>query len=361
MKDPDTNIQDLPPLLLAHILSQCGSWKQLFSTIPLVCKTWKDVAQCVTLERLAFEFTVSPEGGLGPVTSHDMQQQNDSSLASWAMDSNLPPATTIVTSLQGPVVPLSQCKQQQGDNTVFTWLQQHRLRVKELSLGDVCLQDVCKLKLPLLQHLDLSGNASLGGAGSTSFQQVARFTHLQVLNISGWNLSSVAGSSSSSEVVTHALQPLQKMKSLQVLNMDGCGLVHFSAKPFSQLGQLISLSLADNPLTSSAVNQVCRLTQLQQLDLSGICKKGYVAPPLNGVQRLLCVSAAALNPPLRDKHCSVLAKCGQVRELNLAANDIGLKGLAALSGMLQLKQLDVAGNMKLWASAGTAAAASAGW
>lgn len=75
---------------------------------------------------------------------------------------------------------------------------------------------------------------------------------------------------------------------------------------------------------------------------------------------LLCVSAAALNPPLRDKHCSVLAKCGQVRELNLAGNDIGPKGLAVLSSMLQLKQLDVAGNEKLLASAGHMAA-SAGW
>jgi hypothetical protein len=541
-------VQDLPPLLLAHILSRCGSWKDLFSTIPLVCKTWKDVSQCATPERLAFEFTVSPEGSLGcPMmttsTKHDMQQQNDSShVPTLATNSSVPPGATINTSCLGQVIPLLQCQQEQGESPVFTWLRQHRLQVKELSvsmraadaglaavqcvvkeqllkalagielsnsrncfgdsfkpvssscqslgsgvmispdgqngkdnapsscsatcdscfppcshqrllqlrsmklrlplfeddinlladgvcsraphleeltmigfassgslkqahalsslaglhhtamnivqamssssshlsvatsrpalnspgysnttgtssvdnnsngavsqevpgqagststtststntststsssssssgsngqhsslkshgfitgsslqhlmssakhlksfsfasrqlykaswlapatqlthlalcdcqLGDVCLQDVCKLKLPLLQHLDLSGNAGLGAAGSTSFQLVAQLTRLQVLNISGWNLSSVAGSNSCSEDVAQALQPLQKMASLQALHMDGCRLVHFSSRPFIQLRQLVSLSLADNPLKSSAVNQV---------------------------------------------------------------------------------------------------------
>ncbi|WIA33327.1 hypothetical protein OEZ86_006464 [Tetradesmus obliquus] len=76
---------------------------------------------------------------------------------------------------------------------------------------------------------------------------------------------------------------------------------------------------------------------------------------LPGLRRL---SVNDTQPALRDKHAEVLAGMAGLRQLLLAGNELGPKGLALLlQGLPQLLLLDVRGNVKLKKGGAVAAAA----
>jgi hypothetical protein len=185
-------LQDLPPLLLAHIFSKYLSWEDIHGSVSLVCQSWHKVAAVVTPHQLGFEFDL---------VEHDSPSTEVKAEGKTLLQLLLSqPSRLLQRLLTGQVRPAEQDENEQLQQQRATdesesdldklqqqqflqylqnvpwqrWLQQHGMQLQDFSmsitnLDSNCAAAQCQLKETLLRALAESATPKPALSTSSSF------------------------------------------------------------------------------------------------------------------------------------------------------------------------------------------------
>lgn len=174
------HLQDLPPLLLAHIFSKYLTWEDVQGSVSLVCQSWHQIAAEVTPHQLSFEFDLVEDRGNSSTESKSeaktllqallsqptrllqrltgqlrpaQQQQDTDDDDPLDQDPSTDPSTSAADALQH-----QQFLQYLQNAPWERWLYQHGTQLQDFSmsitnLDSNCAAAQCQLKETLLRAL----------------------------------------------------------------------------------------------------------------------------------------------------------------------------------------------------------------
>jgi F-box/leucine-rich repeat protein 14 len=164
-------------------------------------------------------------------------------------------------------------------------------------------------------------------ASDSVLKDVARLTGVEVLFFGEGNFTE------------RGLKHLTVLKQLKALWLPGR--VHSRGLTYlSKLPSLEYLCFGGPMVTDAKMVHIGRLTSLTQLSIAG-SKVGKGLAHLKGLKSLRFLSLAASRNEHIDKHLVHIAELNNIEELNLSDTLVGDAGLEHLKGMIKLKKLNI--------------------
>ena len=203
-----------------------------------------------------------------------------------------------------------------------------------------------------LQHLDIKGNS----LNVEDLEWVGNLTSLQVLDMSGVKIRKAA----------NWLEVMNKLPSLSLLHLSGCGLATIAPLPHVNFSSLHSLDLSKNSFTSSRFNWFSSLSSLVMLNLSSNSIHGPIPVGLRNMTSLvfldlsynsfsstipywLCISSLQkINLSSNKFHGRLPSNIGNltsVVHLDLSWNSFHGPIPVSLGELLSLRFLDISENL----------------
>jgi Leucine-rich repeat (LRR) protein len=218
--------------------------------------------------------------------------------------------------------------------------------LEELCLDGCRVTDEELIDLPKLKRLKVLSllSARIGNKTAAHFKQL---TNLKYLCLHGTNisrsglesLSALKGLESldlSRLTASKGLRHIAGLTNLQELLAIDCQLYPEDMASISGLTKLRKLNLSCNKdITSEDFNQLVKLTDLEELDLSMMLLGDKIEPFLSKLKKLkvLWLDHTAIT----DKTCKTLGSLSNIEELSLTATGISNEGMFSIAKLDKLK------------------------